>query len=227
MINNLKIVGLVPLRGGSKSIPYKNIKTLAGKPLCYWVLKAATDSKYIDEVWVSTEDKKIKDTVLSFGLGVKVIDRPAELAQDNSSTESVMMHFAKEVSFDILITIQATSPLTENQDLDLAIEQFVEGKMDSMVSGVQLKRFFWTHEGVPLNYNPLKRPLRQEWNGTIMENGAFYITKREILDTLKNRLGGKIGVFKMPEHTAVEIDEPEDWLFIENRLSGHFKKSKA
>jgi len=178
MTNRKKIVALIPLRGGSKSIPYKNIKPLGGKPLSYWVCKAATEAELIDEVWVSTEDKKIKETVLSFGLGVKVIDRPKEFAQDDSSTESVMLHFAGTVPFDILVTIQATSPLTESEHLDHAIRKFVTEEYDSMVSGVTLKRFFWTHDGKPLNYEPVKRPLRQEWDGTVMENGAFYVTEK-------------------------------------------------
>ena len=128
MYKKQKIVTLIPLRGGSKSIPYKNIKLMAGKPLCYWTLKAASESKYIDEVWVSTEDAKIKKVVESLGLGkkVKVIDRPMEFAQDTSSTESVMMHFADNVKFDILNLIQATSPFTTSNDLDTAIEFLFE-----------------------------------------------------------------------------------------------------
>ena len=211
MINNKKIIALIPLRGGSKSIPYKNIKPMAGKPLAYFALKAAADSKYIDEIWVSTEDKKIKDVVLELGLGVKIIDRPEKLAKDDSSTESVMLHFAKEIPFDILVTLQATSPFTTSRDLDSALREFTKNGFDSMVSGVKTKRFFWTSEGRPLNYDPKKRPRRQDFDGSIMENGAFYITSREILEKTSSRLGGKIGVFQMPENSALEIDEPDDW----------------
>ncbi|MDO8591170.1 MAG: acylneuraminate cytidylyltransferase family protein, partial [bacterium] len=193
MATDKKIVALIPLRGGSKGIPYKNIKPLAGKPLAFWACKAATESKYIDEVYVSTEDKKIKETVLSFGLGVKIVDRPKELAEDTSSTESVMLHFAEQVPFDMLVTIQATSPFTETLDFDTAIEQFAEKKYDSLLTGVLYKKFYWTKNGKPLNYDYRKRPRRQEFPGVINENGAFYITKREILEKEKNRLGGKIG----------------------------------
>lgn len=214
-----KIVALIPLRGGSKSIPRKNIKVFAGKPLCYWACKVAVDSEHIDEVWVSTEDSEIKEVVLGFNLGVKVQDRPKELAADDSSTEGVMLHFAKEVPFDILVTLQATSPFTDSKDLDNALKEFDEKSFDSMVSGVLLKRFFWTPDGTPLNYNPLKRPRRQDFSGTVMENGAFYVTKRKILEDTKSRLGGKIGVFQMAEYTATEIDEPEDWA----RAEGIFK----
>lgn len=215
MIHGKKIVSLVPLRGGSKSIPYKNIKEIAGKPLCYWTLKAAVGSKYIDEVWVSTDDKKIKDVVLSFKLGVKVIDRPAELAEDSSSTESVMLHFAEHVNFDILNLIQATSPFTTSEDLDSAIEQFMCEADDSLLTGVLYKKFFWTPDGKPLHYDYSRRPRRQEFEGVVHENGAFYLTKKEILEKNKNRLGGKIGIFLMPEEKAIDIDEPSDWPLAE------------
>lgn len=222
MIQGQKVVSLIPLRGGSKSIRYKNIKEIAGKPLCYWTLKAATESKYIDEVWVSTEDQKIKDVVVSLGLNVKVIDRPQELAEDTSSTESVMLHFMEHVDFDILNLIQATSPLTTAKDLDTALEQFIKGNYDSLVTGVSIKRFFWTREGKVLNYDPHKRPRRQDWDGTIMENGAFYFTKRSILESQKNRLGGNIGVYEMSPGAAIELDELEDWDIAEKNLRKQF-----
>lgn len=218
MFRNHKIVALVPLRGGSKSIPYKNIKKIAGKPLAYWVCDAAKKSKYIDEVYVSTEDEKIKDVINSFGLGIKIIDRPPELATDKALTDSVMLHFATKVNFDILVTLQATSPLTTDNNINKAIEQLVEDKSDSLLTGVLVKRFFWSEDGKALNYDYLHRPMRQDFKGTIMENGAFYITKREILEKYKNRLGGKISVFRMPEETTVEIDEPEDWEVVEKLL---------
>jgi len=224
MINGKKIVSLIPLRGGSKSIPYKNIKKVGGKPLCYWVLKAATGSKHIDEVWVSTDDKKIKDVVLSLGLNVKVIDRPAEFATDDASTESVMLHFAEHVSFGILNLMQATSPLTTSEDLDAAIEKFMKNDCDSLLTGVLHKKFYWTLDGEPLNYDYLKRPRRQDFGGVVHENGAFYLTKKEILFKNKNRLGGKIGIFLLPEEKAIDIDEPADWPLAEKHLIHQFKK---
>ncbi|MEK7575004.1 MAG: acylneuraminate cytidylyltransferase family protein [Patescibacteria group bacterium] len=211
MIKGQKIVALVPLRGGSKSIPYKNIKKISGKPLAYWCLFAATNSKYIDEVWVSTDDSKIKKVVSGLGLDVKVLDRPEALATDKASTESVMLHFAEKVTFDILITVQATSPLTTSDNLDKAIEILLEGGHDSLVTVVKEKSFLWSPEGKALNYDPRNRPMRQDWPGTFSENGAFYITKKNILETEKCRLGGRVKVFEMPAETTLQIDEAEDW----------------
>jgi N-acylneuraminate cytidylyltransferase len=182
------------------------------------VLKAATDSKHIDEVWVSTEDPKIKKVVLNLGLGIKVLDRPKELAEDSSSTESVMLHFAKAVPFDILVTLQATSPITTGENIDQALEEFSEKGFDSLLTGVLSKSFIWTPEGKPLNYDPMRRPRRQDWTGSIVENGAFYITKRKTLEETSCRLGGKIGIYKMPKDSAIEIDEPKDFNVIAKLL---------
>lgn len=219
MFNAAKIVALVPMRGGSKSIPRKNIKELAGKPLCFWILRAASDSRHIDEVWVSTDDAEIKNTVLSFGLPkVRVIDRPAELATDTATTESVMLHFAEHADFDVLALVQATSPATTSEDLDGAVEKFFTDGCDSLFSGVLYKRFFWTPDAKSLNYDYRARPRRQDFAGVVHENGAFYLTAREILLKNKCRLGGRIGIYLLPEERAIDIDEPSDWPKAESIL---------
>jgi len=213
-----KIVALVPLRGSSKSIPKKNIKPIAGKPLCAWVLEAAVESKVFDQVYVSTDSTEIANVVSALGLGVEVLMRPTELATDSASTEAVMLHFMEQVDFDVLVTIQATSPLLQAIHLDEALEKFRAEKLDSMLSAVRTKRFFWHDDGTPINYEPMHRPRRQDFTGTLMENGAFYITRGSILERYRCRLGGSIGIYEMPEHTSVEIDEPEDWEVVSRLL---------
>ncbi len=214
----MNTVAIIPLRGGSKGIPGKNIKEIAGKPLCAWVIEAAIESKLISKVYVSTDSLAIKELVENLGLGVIVIDRPSELATDEASSELVVSHFMSQISFDKLVMIQATSPLLTNKDLDLALKSFEANNLDSMVSTVRIKRFFWSEDGVPLNYNPMNRPRRQDFSGMLMENGAFYITKSSILETYNCRLAGHIGVFEMPENTSVEIDEAADWEIVERLL---------
>lgn len=213
-----EVVALVPLRGGSKSIPKKNIRLIAGRPLCAWVLESAARSGSIKEVWVSTDSEEIADVVRRLNLGVRILKRPSELATDEASTEAVMLHFADNVDFDVLATIQATSPLLKSGQLDRAIEQFEAQKLDSMLSAVRTKRFFWSDDGRAMNYNPLQRPRRQEFAGTLMENGAFYLTRRAVLESHQCRLGGNIGVFEMPEEMALEIDEPADWAIVEELI---------
>jgi len=212
-------VALVPLRGGSKSIPGKNIRNIAGRPLCAWVLEAASKAVGTGNVFVSTDSREIAEVAGSVLPGVNIIERPTELATDTASTESVMLHFADNVEFSTLITLQATSPLTTADDIKKALELFHTHKYDSLLTGVRTKRFFWTDEGKAVNYDPLQRPLRQNFDGLIMENGAFYITKREILEKHRCRLGGSTGVYEMAPETAVEIDEPEDWTEVERLLN--------
>ncbi len=211
-------VALVPLRGGSKSIQKKNIKYIAGKPLCAWVLEAACQADVFQKVFVSTEDEEIAEVVNSLNLNVEILERPCELAGDDTTTEAVMLHFAKNIEFDVLATIQATSPLVQATDFCGAVEKFTGEELDSLLTAVRMKRFFWSEYGKPLNYDPFKRPMRQQFAGSFMENGAFYFTRRTILDKYQSRLGGKIGIYEMPADTAVEIDEPEDWTVVEDLL---------
>ena len=221
-----QIIALIPLRGGSKSILKKNIKLICGRPLCAWVLEAATNSELIDSVYVSTDSKEIADIVTGLNMDVRIIERPSNLSTDKATTESVMLHAMEIIPFDKIVTIQATSPLLESVHIDRALVDFEKLKYDSMLSAVRVKRFFWTDDGFPINYNPIIRPMRQDFQGTFMENGAFYITKRDILKSQKCRVGGNIGIFEMDGKTAVEIDEPDDWNIVENLLVERHQNDK-
>lgn len=209
----------IPLRGGSKSIPRKNIKLIAGYPLFYWSLKAALDSGSFDQIVVSTEDEEIKNVVNHyFPESVSVDQRPSHLAADDTSTEAVVLDYLKRSEADVFVLIQATSPLVSSEDFVKAKDYFIENKFDSMLSACEFKRFLWSNDGKPINYDPQSRPRRQEFDGAMLENGAFYFTKTSVYNEYKNRLGGKIGIFPMAEETAYELDEPVDWIIIEELL---------
>lgn len=215
-------VAFIPVRGGSKSIPLKNIKEMAGHPLVYWVVKAACECQYLDEVYVSTDHAGIKSTVESFQFKkLKVIDRSPETASDHASTESAMLEFADKVEFDNIVLIQATSPLIRCEDLNKGFDIFTMPDTDSVLSVVRQKRFFWEdREGFayPTNYDVFHRPMRQDFDGCLVENGAFYITSRDALEESKNRISGRIRYVEMPENTYYEIDEPSDWKIIEGMM---------
>lgn len=220
-------IAFIPVRGGSKSIPLKNIKVIAGKPLVYWTVKAASECSNIDKVYVATDSQMIKDVILSFlkedeiFSKVCVIGRSEESASDTASTESAMLEFAKKYEFDNIVLIQATSPLLKKEDLDGGFALFEEGDTESVLSVVRQKRFLWKEdkEGVQsLNYDVSSRPRRQEFGGYLVENGAFYITSKRRLMQTKNRISGKIRCYEMDENTYYEIDEPEDWQIIEHQL---------
>lgn len=213
-------VAFIPVRGGSKSIPLKNIRPMCGKPLVYWTVKAACDCSAIDVVYVATDSDKIKEAVESFHLEkVQVIGRSAESASDTASTESAMLEFALDREFDNIVLIQATSPMLQGTDLDKGFMLFEEEDTDSVLSVVRQKRFHWaTDENgyvSPTNYDVFHRPRRQEYDGYLVENGAFYITSRDDLLRTKNRVSGRMKAVEMNEDTFFEIDELSDWVIIE------------
>lgn len=213
-------VAFIPVRGGSKSIPLKNIKPINGEPLVYWVTKAAQESKNIDKVYIATDSEAIKETVAKFNLDkVQVIDRSKESATDTASTEFAMLEFANNYNFDNIVLIQATSPLIQAKDIDNGFELINNKKADSVLSVVKQKRFIWkceNEECIPVNYDVFKRPRRQEFDGYLVENGAFYITSKKLLLESKNRVSGKIQCVEMDEDTYYEIDELSDWEIIES-----------
>lgn len=215
-------IAFIPVRGGSKSIPLKNIKILNGKPLVYWVSKAANESKCIDKIIIATDNDEIKKTVIDFNLSkIETFERSSENAQDSSSTESVMLeylNFAKLNDNDNFFLIQATSPLIKSKHIDEMYQKYIEDKADSALSCVVSKRFFWTKNGKTLNYDYKNRPRRQDFEGVFMENGACYINKVANILRDKNRLSGKISIYKMPDYTSFEIDEPDDFLILENLM---------
>ena len=219
MSTESKNFAFIPVRGGSKSIPLKNIKMFCGKPLVYWAAKAANDCPQITEVYVSTDSEKISETVDDFHLKkVKIVGRSAKTAEDIASTESAMLEFANQYDFDNIILIQATSPLIATDDLNAGMSKYFQGSYDSLLSVVRQKRFIWQeYEGIAkaLNYNPKNRPRRQEWEGYLVENGAFYITSRKRLLDSRCRISGKTGTYAMADSTYFEIDEPNDWLIME------------
>ena len=227
-----KTLAFVPVRGGSKSIPLKNIKPLCGHPLVYWTLEALQRTPTIDEIVVATDSDCIANIVRSFAFEkVSVYRRNAENASDSASTESVMLEYIKSEKLVAEITfllVQATSPLTEPQHFEAGLALFQSGRYDSVLSCVRSKRFFWSQDGKSINYDYRNRPRRQEFPGILMENGAFYISSVGAILQSGNRLSGRIGVSEMPEWTALEIDEPEDWILMERIMRRHrFASGKA
>ena len=219
-------VAFIPVRGGSKSIPLKNIKMINGKPLVYWTVKAACECKYIDKVYVSTDSEEIKETVEAFrrNLGIdgvskiQVIGRSQESASDTASTESAMLEFASMYEFDNIVLIQATSPLLCADDLNRGFDLFMREDVDSVLSVVRQKRFNWKYDengyAKPTNYDVFNRPRRQDFEGYLVENGAFYISSKVSLLETKSRISGNILAVEMCEESFFEIDEPSDWEIV-------------
>tara|TARA_R110000772_G_scaffold144088_1_gene253680 strand:+ start:23 stop:688 length:666 start_codon:yes stop_codon:yes gene_type:complete len=217
------MVCLIPARGGSKSIPNKNIIDVNGKPLIWWVLMSTLDTK-LEKVYVATDSEEIKSVVESFGFDkVVVIGRSPETATDEATTESVMEEFANNYEFEDMMVIQPTSPLLRGEHIDEAIEKYESYPYDSLVSLVRQHNFQWkVNDNVCIdsNYNPANRPRRQDHKGYLVENGALYITNKEAFVNMacRSRLIGSVGYYEMPKYTSYEIDEEDDIIIVEQLL---------
>lgn len=219
------VIAFIPVRGGSKSIPLKNIKSFCGKPLVCWNIEALENCPEVDEIIVATDSDKIEETVKSQSYKkTKIYRRSAENACDTASTESVILEYIRYAQLpadDIFMLVQATSPLTETVHFTEALDMYSKGEYDSILTCVRNYRFFWNEDGTSMNYDYKNRPRRQNFSGMQMENGAFYINKVENILKFGNRLSGHIGIYEMPEYTATEIDEPDDWIVLENLMRKH------
>lgn len=227
----MSTIAFIPVRGGSKSVPLKNIKPLCGKPLVCWNIEALEACRQVDEIIVATDSDTIEETVSQRNYRkTKVYRRLAQNATDTASTESVILEYIHEVGPEpetVFMLVQATSPLTQTTHFEEALDRYSAEGFDSMLSCVRSKRFFWNADGTSVNYDYHYRPRRQDFDGMLMENGAFYINTVANIIKSGNRLSGRIGLYEMPAYTALEIDEPDDWILMESLMRRHVVNSYA
>ena len=210
----MKVISVIPARGGSKGIPLKNIVSLNGEPLISYSIKASLQSN-VDETWVSTDSKKI--AIISEGYGAKIIFRPSNISTDTSQSDKALLHVARNSEFDVMVFIQPTSPLIKSADINKGLEMM--DKHDSVFS-VTKEHWIprWTMDVEPHEWEIDNRPMRQDKPETYIENGAFYITKRKNLLESELRYSGKIGVVEMPLSRSFQIDTLEDLELVEKLL---------
>jgi len=200
----MRVVSLIPARGGSKGIPRKNLLEVGGLPLVVRAIETSLASRAA-ETWVSTEDKEIG--AVAVAAGAMVLDRPTELAGDSVSTEDVLLHFAECIEFDAVVLIQCTCPFSLPEDIDAAI-RLLEAEHDSALTVTRLHQFVW--KGLTPNYDPLKRPRRQDAPKTFLETGGLFATTRPALRQSGCRLSGRIGFVEVPRFRSIDIDTQED-----------------
>lgn len=225
----MKKIGFIPLRKGSKGISNKNKRKMVGRPLFTWVLGEAIFSD-LDKVYVYTDDESIIDFInkeYHWTSKVKALLRSAESSSDSASTEFAILEFCEKIdyNFDAFCLLQATSPFTKRDDINNSLNKLNDG-YDSAVTVVNTHRFLWNENGTPINYNPLKRPRRQDFEGLLIENGAVYTITKDAFKKHKNRLGDKVAVVKMPEDSLLEIDSVSDWVAVEQLLINRQKTAK-
>lgn len=190
-----------------------------------WAIQSALDSGVFDGgVYVSTDADDIAEEGLKSG--ALIHRRAAETATSTASSESAITDFmAAHPEADVVCMIQATSPLTTPDDFKDAMKLFNDSGADSLVTAVRAHRFMWSvgKDGVASakNYVPATRPRRQDWDGEMIENGAFYLFTAKSYKESGCRLSGRIACFEMAEHNLTEIDSMVDWEVIEV-LAGHY-----
>lgn len=184
-----------------------------------WVVQAALNSKYIDEVVIATDSDEIANIALLEGhQKIKIYKRSGATATDKATSESVLIEYLQTCGYgadDLVYLIQATNPFLKSDDLDAAFELLKAKKADSLLSVVKSKRFFWDEQVQSINYDYKQRPRRQEFAGDYMENGSFYISNAAELIKTQNRLHGRIIFYEMDHISSYEIDEPQDWAVAE------------
>lgn len=228
-------LAIIPARGGSKGILGKNLLPFCGKPLLAWSIEQALRSKYIKSVYVSSDDDEILKVAESYGaIGIK---RPKELATDTSTSEEALLHALNYIEagsdqrIDVVVFLQATSPVRKTEDIDNAIEKFLSEGADSLFSAAVLEDFciwgFRDNRLESITFNHRNRGLRQDREPSYLENGSIYIFKPEILRKYNNRLGGKIVMYSMEYWKSFEIDKIEDIEICEYFMKNKILKKQS
>jgi len=223
MYKNKKIIAIIPARGGSKGVPKKNIRKIVGKPLIAWSIEAASKSRYIDRLILSSDDKEIIQTAKEWGCEVPFV-RPAELAQDQSKTIDAVLHALRELpGYEYVVCLQATTPLTAPTDIDGCIEKCISANAESCVSIVEPEKSpYWM---LQLSEQSILEPLldakyltkrRQELPLVYVPNGAIYVCKVEWLIKSKNLFSTKTIGFIMPASRSLDIDTEQDFAVLES-----------
>ncbi|WP_416176248.1 cytidylyltransferase domain-containing protein [Clostridium sp.] len=225
VINNKKVLAIIPARGGSKGIPRKNIKNINGRPLISYSIEEARKSKYIDKLIVSTEDSEIAKISKKFGAEIPFL-RPKELSKDTTPGIEPILHAVswfknKGITFDYVMCLQCTSPFRKYSQIDKAIEVLIEKNGDSIVSVCESEITpYWMKK---IEYGKLKDFLdnnifysrRQDAPKVYRLNGAIYMTKTDVLIKYKNWYTENTLPYVMDEISSIDIDNMLDFKFVE------------
>ncbi len=221
---NLTVLGIIPARGGSKSIPKKNIHPLAGKPVIVWTIEAAQRAELLDRIVVSTDDQEI--AAVSRSAGAEVIDRPAELATDAAQTEPVLLHVLEHLRQtegyvpDVTVLLQCTVPLRGADIIDMGIRKLEETGCDVVMTVAPIQH--WHLRGqigegdrfLP-EYDYKGRKFTQQVPKKYSENGALFVMRTSLLLEEQCRLGGDVRVIVMDPMRSIDIDDYDDLRLVE------------
>lgn len=220
MINQQTVLAVIPARGGSKTIPRKNIRMLAGKPLIAWTIEEARKSSYIDRVIVSSEDAEIIKIAQEWGAEVPFV-RPARLADDESGGIEPVLHALRTIPeyYDYVVLLQPTSPLRSADDIDGCIAYCLRCGAPACVSvSAAAKNPYWMYRldgsGKMIPVMATEKPIerRQELPAFYCLNGSLYAAKTDYLLLGKNFITDETVAYVMPEERSLDIDGEFEFL---------------
>lgn len=228
----MRVLGIIPARGGSKGVPRKNIRLLCGKPLLSYTIDAALRSTRLTRTILSTEDAEIAEVGESLGIDVPFM-RPAELAEDTTPTLPVVLHAVTTLEnkgeyYDAVCLLQPTNPLRRSEDIDASIELLQTSGADSVISVLRVpheynpKWVYWRNEIGELvlttgESSPVSR--RQDLPPAFHRDGSIYVTRRNVLDEYGDLYGAKVQGYELDHQLCVNIDTNEDWELAEKILA--------
>ena len=224
-MNKNLFVALIPARGGSKGLKKKNLYPVNNKPLISWTIESAISSRYLEKIFVSSDDNSILE--IASEEGVNCIERPANLAEDTSSMESVIMHSIEQIDkqgigFKYLILLQPTSPLRDSKDIDLACKKFIQLKADSLISvtnleSTVLKTLVKDDNGFlrPAFDNKFPSMNRQQLPLAYKPNGAIYIINKKLFLNNPTLFQKNTAMYEMKENKSIDVDSINDIYAIE------------
>jgi len=210
----MKVFSIIPARGGSKRIPYKNIAKVNGVPLLEWTIKHSLNSEMINKTFVSTDALYIKD--VAGKSGAIVIDRPKELCGDKSSSEDAVRHWLDTLDDkpDIIVMLQCTAPIRDKNQINNGIKKLIKKKSDSLFFASDLGRWIWTKDNKPINYDYTNRIMTQDKDWELVEC-SDYIFTYNLFNTTGLRLGGKIIHEKVSKLATLDIDDKTDLCIVQ------------
>lgn len=220
----MKVLGIIPARGGSKGVPRKNIRNLAGKPLIAYTIESSQTAETLCHCVLSTEDAEIKQIAESYNC--PVIDRPEELARDDTPSFPVILHAAKTAAsksgeiYDAICLLQPTTPQRTAAHIDQAIKKFTASTADTLLSVCRVPEHFhpnWVYlskddnELIRACPNNVMATRRQELPPAYIRNGAIYIVRWNTLVSNQTLYGSKLISYEMPNSDSLNIDTMQDW----------------
>jgi len=209
---------IIPVRGGSKSIPCKNLQEVGGVPLIARAIRACRAADTVRRTIVSTDDDAIAD--IAHKEGAEVVFRPSQISGDEAKSEDALLHTIanfearKEVLPEAIAFVQCTSPFVNAADIDGTVRALEKNRCNCAFAAARQHAFLWRQLsegcGVGVNHNAATRLRRQDRDPEFLETGAVYVMQTEGFRAAKHRFFGKIAIYEMPHVRAIEIDEPDD-----------------